>query len=79
MWRTTKITTILKILLQNRILYRILRGALFFLRSDIKDTLTYLRIFTYLSDDIAFLRIINIPKYEIRLKSIQELCELSIL
>lgn len=62
-----------KLLLQNRIPYRISGGTSFFSRAEIKDILAYLRILTNSDDDSAFLRIVNTPKREIGPKTIQKL------
>ncbi|HGJ5857971.1 DNA helicase Rep [Arsenophonus nasoniae] len=68
-----------KLLLQNRIPYRISGGTSFFSRAEIKDILAYLRILTNPDDDSAFLRIVNTPKREIGPKTIQKLGEWAIL
>lgn len=68
-----------KLLLQNRIPYRISAGTSFFSRAEIKDILAYLRILTNPDDDSAFLRIVNTPKREIGPKTIQKLSEWAIL
>ncbi|ATV44932.1 ATP-dependent DNA helicase Rep [Pectobacterium brasiliense] len=54
-----------KMLMQNRIPYRISGGTSFFSRPEIKDLLAYLRVLTNPDDDSAFLRIVNTPKREI--------------
>lgn len=51
----------------------------YFSRSEIKDIVAYLRIITNLNDDSAFLRIANMTKREIWLKTMQKLGELAIL
>lgn len=68
-----------KLLLQNRIPYRISGETSFFSRAEIKDILAYLRILTNSDDDSAFLRIVNTPKREIGPKTIQKLGEWAIL
>lgn len=68
-----------KLLLQNRIPYRISGGTSFFSRAEIKDILAYFRILTNPDDDSAFLRIVNTPKREIGPKTIQKLGEWAIL
>lgn len=68
-----------KLLLQNRIPYRISGGTSFFSRAEIKDILAYLRILTNPDDDSAFLRIVNTSKREIGPKTIQKLGEWAIL
>lgn len=54
-----------KVLMQNRIPYRISGGSSFFSRAEIKDLMAYLRVLTNPDDDSAFLRIVNTPKREI--------------
>lgn len=54
-----------KILMQNRIPYKISGGTSFFSRAEIKDMMAYLRILVNQDDDAAFLRIVNTPKREI--------------
>lgn len=64
-----------KILMQNRIPYRISGGTSFFSRPEIKDLLAYLRLMTNQDDDSAFLRIINTPRREIGPATLQKLGE----
>ncbi|MDN0089107.1 DNA helicase Rep [Yersinia nurmii] len=64
-----------KLLVQNRIPYRISGGDSFFSRPEIKDLLAYLRVLTNQDDDSAFLRIVNTPKREIGPATIQKLGE----
>ncbi|AJJ61303.1 DNA helicase Rep [Yersinia aldovae] len=64
-----------KLLMQNRIPYRISGGDSFFSRPEIKDLLAYLRVLTNQEDDSAFLRIVNTPKREIGSATIQKLGE----
>ncbi|NIA74335.1 DNA helicase Rep [Providencia rettgeri] len=64
-----------KMLMQNRIPYRISGGTSFFSRTEIKDLLAYLRVLTNPEDDSAFLRIVNTPRREIGPKTIQKLGE----
>ncbi|MGI3374012.1 DNA helicase Rep [Providencia stuartii] len=64
-----------KMLMQNRIPYRISGGTSFFSRPEIKDLLAYLRVITNPEDDSAFLRIVNTPRREIGSKTIQKLGE----
>ncbi|OTA17805.1 ATP-dependent DNA helicase UvrD [Xenorhabdus vietnamensis] len=64
-----------KMLMQNRIPYRISGGTSFFSRPEIKDLLSYLRVLTNPEDDSAFLRIINTPRREIGAVTIQKLGE----
>ena len=54
-----------KVLIQNRIPYKISGGTSFFSRVEIKDMMAYLRVLTNPDDDNAFLRIVNTPRREI--------------
>lgn len=64
-----------KMLMQNRIPYKISGGTSFFSRPEIKDLLAYLRVLTNPDDDSAFLRIVNTPKREIGPATLQKLGE----
>ncbi|WP_241608317.1 DNA helicase Rep [Rosenbergiella australiborealis] len=64
-----------KLLMQNRIPYRISGGNSFFSRPEIKDLLAYLRVMTNVDDDSAFLRIVNTPRREIGPATLQKLGE----
>jgi len=64
-----------KMLMQNRIPYKISGGTSFFSRPEIKDLLAYLRVLTNPEDDSAFLRIVNTPKREIGPATLQKLGE----
>ncbi|MCV9879324.1 DNA helicase Rep [Brenneria izbisi] len=64
-----------KMLMQNRIPYRISGGTSFFSRPEIKDLLAYLRVLTNPDDDSAFLRIVNTPRREIGPATLQKLGE----
>jgi len=64
-----------KVLMQNRIPYRISGGTSFFSRPEIKDLLAYLRILTNADDDSAFLRVVNTPRREIGAATLQKLGE----
>ncbi|MGL4858696.1 MAG: DNA helicase Rep, partial [Enterobacteriaceae bacterium] len=64
-----------KVLMQNRIPYRISGGTSFFSRVEIKDIMAYLRLLTNPDDDSAFLRIVNTPKREIGPATLQKLAE----
>lgn len=50
-----------KMLMKNRIPYKISGGTSFFGRAEVKDTMAYLRVLTNQNDDNALLRIINTP------------------
>lgn len=62
-----------KVLMQNRIPYKISGGTSFFSRTEIKDLLAYLRVLTNPDDDSAFLRIVNTPRREIGSATLQKL------
>lgn len=64
-----------KLLVQNRIPYRISGATSFFSRAEIKDLLAYLRLLTNPDDDTAFLRIVNTPKRGIGPATLQKLGE----
>ncbi|KFK93676.1 MULTISPECIES: DNA helicase Rep [unclassified Serratia (in: enterobacteria)] len=64
-----------KMLMQNRIPYKISGGTSFFSRPEIKDLLAYLRVLTNPDDDSAFLRIVNTPRREIGPATLQKLGE----
>jgi len=64
-----------KMLMQNRIPYRISGGTSFFSRPEIKDLLAYLRVLTNADDDSAFMRIVNTPRREIGPTTLQRLGE----
>lgn len=62
-----------KVLMQNRIPYRISGGTSFFSRVEIKDMMAYLRLLVNQDDDAAFLRIVNTPKREIGTATLEKL------
>ncbi|TDQ58051.1 ATP-dependent DNA helicase Rep [Mesocricetibacter intestinalis] len=62
-----------KVLMQNRIPYRISGGTSFFSRVEIKDMMAYLRVLVNPDDDAAFLRIVNTPKREIGAVTLERL------
>ena len=64
-----------KMLMQNRIPYKISGGTSFFSRPEIKDLLAYLRVLTNPDDDSAFMRIVNTPKREIGSATLKKLGE----
>lgn len=57
--------------------YQVVGGLRFFDRKEIKDMIAYLRLVQNPSDDMAFLRICNVPAREIGGKSISVLSELA--
>ena len=66
-----------KVLMQNRIPYRISGGTSFFSRVEIKDLMAYFRLLVNPDDDNAFIRIINTPKREIGPVTLQKIGELA--
>jgi len=53
--------------------YRVTGGPSFFDRSEIKDLMAYLRLIANPDDDVAFLRIVNVPRREIGTTSVRKL------
>lgn len=53
--------TVEEVFLREKIPYNIYSGVQFFSRMEIKDALSYLRMIAY-KDDLAFMRIVNVPK-----------------
>ena len=53
--------------------YRIIGGPRFYERQEIRDAIAYLRLVQTLDDDLAFERIVNLPKRGIGAKTIQDL------
>lgn len=53
--------------------YRVLAGARFYERQEIRDALAYFRVLMVPEDDLAFERIINVPKRGIGTTSIKKL------
>ena len=66
-----------KMLMQNRIPYKISGGISFFSRAEIKDMMAYLRLLVNQDDDAAFLRIVNTPKREIGAATLEKLGQLA--
>ena len=66
-----------KILMQNRIPYKISGGTSFFSRAEIKDMMAYLRLVVNQDDDAAFLRIVNTPIREIGTATLEKLGSLA--
>ncbi|WP_111978231.1 DNA helicase Rep [Algibacillus agarilyticus] len=62
-----------KLLMTNRIPYKISGGQSFFARAEIKDIMAYLRVLANPDDDNAFLRIVNVPKREIGPATLEKL------
>ena len=53
--------------------YRIIGGYKFYDRAEIKDTISFLRLINFHGDDLAFERIVNVPKKGIGDSSLKEL------
>lgn len=58
---------------ENHINYKITGGTSFFERTEIKDILSYIRLIANPDDDAAFLRIVNTPKREIGITTLERL------
>lgn len=75
LYRAHYITRIVEeVFLREKIPYAIYSGVQFFNRMEIKDALAYLRLIVY-KDDLAFLRVVNVPKRNLgerRIKFLQE-------
>lgn len=65
-----------KVLMEARIPYRVFGGIRFYERSEVKDTLSYLRMITT-ADDLAFSRIINAPRRGIGQKTLDSILEIA--
>ncbi len=63
-----------EILIRREIPYAIYSGTSFFARKEVKDILSYLHMLVY-RDDLAFLRIVNVPRRNIGEKRIRFLQE----
>ncbi len=55
--------------------YRILGGTKFYERAEIKNCISYLRIIQHEKDDLAFERIVNVPKRSIGESSLKQINE----
>ena len=64
-------------LLKAKIPFRIYGGQRFYERKEIKDVLAYLRLIADSKDDLAFLRIINCPKRQIGLTTVEKVLALA--
>jgi len=53
--------------------YRVVGGTKFYERTEIKDSIAFLRIVNQKSDDLAFERIVNVPKRAVGESSIKQL------
>lgn len=66
-----------KLLMANRIPYKISGGTSFFSRAEVKDIMAYLRLLVNQDDDNAFLRIINTPRRQIGPATLEKLGHLA--
>ncbi|MFT8861847.1 MAG: UvrD-helicase domain-containing protein [Acetobacter fabarum] len=62
-------------LVQTGLPYRIVGGVRFYERAEIRDALAYMRVVSQPADDLAFERIINVPKRGVGPASLQKLRE----
>ncbi|QJR81044.1 DNA helicase Rep [Alteromonas pelagimontana] len=62
-----------KLLMSNRIPYKISGGMSFFGRSEVKDIMAYLRLLVNQDDDNAFLRVVNTPNRGIGRATLEKL------
>ncbi|MEG1525142.1 MAG: UvrD-helicase domain-containing protein [Clostridia bacterium] len=86
LYRTHALSRVLEMYLKSYdIPYRVYGGTSFFQRAEVKDIMAYLRLLRNPNDDVAFLRIINVPRRglgDAALQSLQEhaaVCNLSLL
>ncbi len=74
LFRSNYQSRLLEIKLQSlNIPYKMNGGTSFFARSEVKDVLAYLRLILNPSDDNAFLRVINTPRREIGVATLEKL------
>ena len=74
LYRTHAQSRILEMILQSySIPYKVYGGTSFFNRSEVKDVLSYLRLLSNPNDDVAFTRIINVPRRGIGNAALEEL------
>ncbi len=65
--------TIEEEILRNNIPYKVVGSFYFYNRKEIKDLISYLKLIYNQDDDISLLRIINVPKRGIGLKTLENL------
>jgi DNA helicase-2/ATP-dependent DNA helicase PcrA len=74
LYRTHAQSRVLEMILQSySIPYRVYGGVSFFDRAEVKDVLSYLRLLSNPNDDVAFSRIINVPRRGIGSVALEEL------
>ena len=74
LYRTHAQSRILEMILQSySIPYKVYGGVSFFDRAEVKDVLSYLRLLSNPNDDVAFTRIINVPRRGIGTAALDEL------
>jgi DNA helicase II / ATP-dependent DNA helicase PcrA len=64
-----------EVLLKSNIDYSIVGGIKFYERKEIKDIICYLKLIANPDDDIAFLRIINVPKRGVGASSFEKIAQ----
>lgn len=60
-------------LMKSNMNYQVFGGLKFYDRKEIKDLIAYLRIITNPNDDVAFIRVVNVPKRGIGSTSLEKL------
>lgn len=68
-----------EILLRENIPYRVIGSFYFYKRKEIKDLIAYLKLIYNPNDDVSLMRVINVPKRGIGLKTIENLNTMAVL
>lgn len=80
LYRTNAQSRILEeAMLKNNIPYKIIGSFYFYNRKEIKDLIAYLKVLYNPKDDVNLMRIINVPKRGIGMKSVTKLSNLALL